>query len=198
MAACSAEFLRVYANRYALNPAALSLLVAASTAGLSDWNVSTGFCRAVSTICAHETSMNRELCGAAGIIPAVLLVMSTHGADSATVSAEGCEALACMSSGHAGNADAIILSAGGLGAILSVMASHPGHREVQLFACRALSIIAGNASRAALTVMRENATVLEMRLSEAKSGLPGAHDVRDYADTVPFALAFKLRPLSIP
>lgn len=181
IAAALAECARVEKKEGKVSLVALKSLVAAVSPALSSPEVARGICDAIKSICGPNLSAddNRVTCGAAGVVPAVVTAISTHGSADSSVAWTGCHALADLAFENTVNADAIVLATGGLRTILSVMAS-TAKSVVLSDACFALCNTADAASPAALKVMRESAAV-EL-LHAAKRNYPSAFYLNHHAD----------------
>lgn len=129
-----------------------SLLAACSPASSSP-AMATVFCETIARLRAHSTAV------AAGVIPALVAAMSTHGAVSADVALAGCSALARLAYEDTDVGDAIVLSSGGVDVLLFVMASHTENGDVQDGACWLLHLLAAYASPAAMVAMRASSAV---------------------------------------
>lgn len=138
----------------------MTSLVARCTAALSSPEVADDFSQAVTHICQTGSWMpNKETCGAAGVIPAIVSALLTHGAVSVGVAMHGCQALCRLGEFNTDNIDAIVLYSGGLDAILSVMVWMAGEVTALHQACYALQFIADFASPASLAAIRESRAV---------------------------------------
>lgn len=159
----------------------LAPLLAACKAAQSSPEVAADLCFAVVKTCTSTSALvNKFLCVAAGVIPAVVSAMSTHGVVSADVAWKGCLALALLANDDTKHADAIVVSSSGLDAILSLMASHPGDEEVQWTACFALREVLVPGSPAVWRRMRDS--ISRELIMAAKANHPRHENVRIFAD----------------
>lgn len=180
-AAAKAECARVSAKRKVAR-ADVAALLTACTPALPSPAVAEALLNTIAATCdeAHPAG-NRVACGAAGIIPTVLSAMSAHGPESATIATAGCNALSNLAIDNAVNADDIVLFGGGAGVLCTSMSAHAGNEAVQRRASFALSVIVGNGSPAALTMVRESRAVALLKQAREKHGGEGEHSVQHWA-----------------
>lgn len=169
MEAVITECKRVRSAKCGMSIEELTALVTACTAALSSPDAAAALCEVVVSLCRTDNDhykANKEVCGPAGVIPAVAAAMSTHGATHALVAYRGCEALSCLAHWPV-YADALVLSTGGLDAILSVVASHPDDEDVLQEACEALFFIASSCGPGAKRVLCEKGVLEVARAAQA-------------------------------
>lgn len=168
-------------------PDVVAALVSACTPALSSPTVAEEFVTTIGTIC-EESVKNRVVCAAAGVIPLLVRVLSTHGDESVDIAARGCGALGMVAIENTANADAIVLSTGGLAAICSLLSTHAASLGLQVEACWAVWFLANAAGPAALTAMREG-TVVELLLAAKRNhpSQPGPTSDKHFTD-LPLAL----------
>lgn len=171
VAAAKAECRRVSIIKGKATSADLTSLLAVCAPALSSLEVSAALCTAVASLCADSNGKpahNSKTCGAAGVIPAVVDILSAHGHSNRNVCWNGCRVLCLLSFRNRVNADAVVLShsRSGLDVILSVMVSHAQDGDVQEITCSALKHIARAASPAALRALRESAATELVRAAK--------------------------------
>lgn len=180
VASTKVETRQAMGNNKEASLSAVTTLVIACTAALSSPEVAKEFSDAVRHLCRNVCApANRDTCGSAGAIHAIVAALDTHGVGDATVAANGFDALIELANDNPANADDVVLTAGGLDVILSVMAAHEWHVEVQWRACMLLMTIALSASPAVLAVMREGSA--QVLLSNAMANHPSSEAVETAA-----------------
>lgn len=159
-----------------LAPEDITSLVALCSPVLRSSVVAEAFAKTLGRILSDVE--HQRACAAAGVIPAVVSLMSAHSAVSVVIAQHGCKALGRLAADDTPNADAIVLTSGGLGLLCAAMETHAGSESVQEEASCAMWVIAKHAGSEALAVMRAGSAV--QLLQTARTNFPSDGDFGDY------------------
>lgn len=177
-----------------LTPEDVASLLAVCAPALSSIQVANRFVSTVTSICSHRMD-NRVICGAAGVVPLVVSAVSAHGAVSAEVAGNGCNALGWLCPQNTLNIDRVVLQSGGLDVICDTMELYADKEDVQRITCASVRDLATGAGPAALAALRGSRVMKLLQEARVRHPKGGGCSVADWAGQAMAALAPKDSPM---